>query len=431
MAIIENIIGREILDSRGNPTIEVDVVLKDGAIGTSAAPSGASTGEFEAHELRDNNPLDFHGKGVSQAVALIKNIIGKELIGLESTKQEDIDQTLIDIDGTPNKSKLGANTMLAVSLATSQATAISKKTPLYKHLGNNAEKYTIPVPLLNIINGGRHASDSTDIQEFMIIPANFHSFYESIKAGSEVYHHLNDLLKSKGLNTNVGDEGGFAPKLQSNESALELIINAIEKAGYKPGLDFFIGLDVAASEIYNNKTGDYNLNIEKTTVSTDELIIKYSDWVKQYPIISIEDGLNENDWNGWVTLTKKLGDKCQLVGDDLFTTNTSRIKKGLKEKAANSVLIKPNQIGTLTETLDAIEYAKNGSWGTIISHRSGETEHTFISDLAVGTNAGQIKSGAPARGERTAKYNQILRIEQQLGSKSYFGGLNIYEKYYR
>lgn len=428
MAKIKKIIPRIILDSRGNPTVEVDVILDDGVFGTASAPSGASTGKSEAHELRDLDKNQFHGKGVSKAISHITDDIAPALIGMNSDNQQSIDQCLISTDGTENKSRLGSNSILAVSLANAVANAKSKKTSLFKIISLN-ETYSLPVPLLNIINGGQHAKNSTDIQEFMIIPAGFNTFFEALRSGSEIYHHLSKLLSQKNLNTAVGDEGGFAPSLSSNEEALELILQAIELASYEPGKQIFIGIDSAASEMFDNQSVKYKFQSENTTLSPKDLIQLYKKWVLNYPLISIEDGLEEDSWEDWGKLNSEIGANCQLVGDDLFTTNPSRIEKGIGLKSANSVLIKPNQIGTLSETLQAIEMTKSANWGTVISHRSGETESSFISDLAVATNAGQIKSGAPSRGERTAKYNQLIRIEQNLGQNAIFSGKAIYEKF--
>ena len=428
MAKIQQINPRTILDSRGNPTIEVDIVLNDGESGTASAPSGASTGKSEAHELRDLDKNHFHGKGVNKAIANIQNEIAPALIGMNADDQQAIDECLISLDGTQNKSRLGANSILAISLANAIANAKSKKTSLFKLISHN-ENYSLPVPMLNIINGGKHAKNSTDIQEFMIIPAGFDTFFDALKSGSEIFHHLSILLSEKKLNTSVGDEGGFAPSLSSNEQALELILQAIELASYQPGQQVFIGIDSAASEIYDNQSFKYNFNNENKILSSENLIQLYKKWVQNYPLISIEDGIEEDSWDDWNKLNSQIGENCQLVGDDLFTTNPNRIERGIKEKSANSVLIKPNQIGTLTETLNAIKIAKSVNWGTVISHRSGETESSFISDLAVATNAGQIKSGAPSRGERTAKYNQLIRIEQQLGQKAIFSGTTIFEKF--
>ena len=428
MAKIQQINPRTILDSRGNPTIEVDIFLTDGESGTASAPSGASTGKSEAHELRDLDKNHFHGKGVNKAIANIQNEIAPALIGMNADDQQAIDECLISLDGTQNKSRLGANSILAISLANAIANAKSKKTSLFKLISHN-ENYSLPVPMLNIINGGKHAKNSTDIQEFMIIPAGFDTFFDALKSGSEIFHHLSKLLSEKKLNTSVGDEGGFAPSLSSNEQALELILQAIELASYQPGQQVFIGIDSAASEIYDNQSFKYNFDNENKILSSENLIQLYKKWVQNYPLISIEDGIEEDSWDDWNKLNSQIGENCQLVGDDLFTTNPNRIERGIREKSANSVLIKPNQIGTLTETLNAIKLAKSVNWGTVISHRSGETESSFIADLAVATNAGQIKSGAPSRGERTAKYNQLIRIEQQLGQKAIFSGTTIFEKF--
>tara|TARA_B100001167_G_C16769189_1_gene306076 strand:- start:287 stop:1579 length:1293 start_codon:yes stop_codon:yes gene_type:complete len=428
MTYIKEIRAREILDSRGNPTVEADVILSDGSVGRSAAPSGASTGIYEAHELRDRDPARYGGKGVLSAVENINSLIFPAVEGIDASNQEELDKTIVEIDGTENKSTVGANASLAVSLATAKAAALSRKTPLYKHI-NNTGKYILPVPMLNIINGGRHAENSTDIQEFMVVPAGFESFSEAMRAGCEVYYSLLDILKRNRMQTTVGDEGGFAPSLPSNQAAIDLIMDAIEAANYKPGTQFFIALDTAAAELFDEKTSNYSLQRENRTVTGKELSEIYRGWVDQYPIVSIEDGLSEDEWDDWEEMTTSIGSSVQLVGDDLLTTNPKRISKGVERKCGNAVLIKPNQIGTLSETLTAIEIARSAGWGMVMSHRSGETEDSVIADLSVGTGVGQIKTGAPARGERTAKYNQLIRIEEELGSEAIYAGIEIYNKY--
>ena len=428
MTYIKEIRAREILDSRGNPTVEADVILSDGSVGRSAAPSGASTGIYEAHELRDGDPARYGGKGVLSAVENINSLIFPAVEGIDASNQEELDKTIVEIDGTENKSTVGANASLAVSLATAKAAALSRKTPLYKHI-NNTGKYILPVPMLNIINGGRHAENSTDIQEFMVVPAGFESFSEAMRAGCEVYYSLLDILKRNRMQTTVGDEGGFAPSLPSNQAAIDLIMDAIEVANYKPATQFFIALDTAAAELFDEKTSNYSLQRENRTVTGKELSEIYRGWVDQYPIVSIEDGLSEDEWDDWEEMTASIGSSVQLVGDDLLTTNPKRISKGVERKCGNAVLIKPNQIGTLSETLTAIEIARSAGWGMVMSHRSGETEDSVIADLSVGTGVGQIKTGAPARGERTAKYNQLIRIEEELGSEAIYAGIEIYNKY--
>ena len=428
MTYIKEIRAREILDSRGNPTVEADVILSDGSVGRSAAPSGASTGIYEAHELRDGDPARYGGKGVLSAVENINSLIFPAVEGIDASNQEKLDKTIVEIDGTENKSTVGANASLAVSLATAKAAALSRKTPLYKHI-NNTGKYILPVPMLNIINGGRHAENSTDIQEFMVVPAGFESFSEAMRAGCEVYYSLLDILKRNRMQTTVGDEGGFAPSLPSNQAAIDLIMDAIEAANYAPGTQFFIALDTAAAELFDEKTSNYSLQRENRTVTGKELSEIYRGWVDQYPIVSIEDGLSEDEWDDWEEMTASIGSSVQLVGDDLLTTNPKRISKGVERKCGNAVLIKPNQIGTLSETLTAIEIARSAEWGMVMSHRSGETEDSVIADLSVGTGVGQIKTGEPARGERTAKYNQLIRIEEELGSEAIYAGIEIYNKY--
>jgi enolase len=417
---IKSIKGRQILDSRGNPTVEVDVELVDGAVGRAAVPSGASTGSHEAVELRDGDPSKFQGKGVLKAVNNIKKIIAPAIVGMSALKQEAIDRTMIELDGTPNKGKLGANAILGVSLAVAHAAANSQGMPLYRYLGGE-EAHLLPVPLMNILNGGKHAEDSVDLQEFMVVPAGAKSFAHALQIGSEVYHALKKVLKKRGANTSVGDEGGFAPRLATNREAVEVILSAIEAAGYKPGKDCFIALDPASTEFYKN--GKYILAKEGVSYTSAEMVNYYSKLVEDYPIISIEDGMAEDDWAGWKLLNKKLGGKIQLVGDDLYTTNKERLSRGIKEHASNSILIKLNQIGTLSETLEVMNTAKKAGWTSVVSHRSGETEDTTISDLAVAMNSGQIKSGAPCRSERVAKYNRLLRIEEELGKKARYAGI--------
>ena len=423
MIIIEDVFAREILDSRGNPTIEVDVVLEDGSLGRAAVPSGASTGTHEAVELRDGEQERYMGKGVRQAVDNVNCEIGPEIIGMDALDQVSIDKAMIDLDGTPNKGRLGANAILGVSMAVAKAAAVSLDMPLYQYLGGfNAKR--LPVPMMNILNGGKHADNNVDIQEFMIMPVGAGSFAEALRMSVEVYHNLKSVLKAKKLNTAIGDEGGFAPDLKSNEEAIQVIIAAIEKAGYEPGNQICIALDTAASEIY--KDGKYHLEGEGVVKTSAEMVDFYVDLANKYPIISIEDGLAEDDWDGWKLMTEKLGHKVQIVGDDLFVTNTERLSKGIKTGTANSVLIKVNQIGTLTETFDTIEMAKPAGYTAVVSHRSGETEDATIADIAVATNAGQIKTGAPARTDRVAKYNQLLRIEELLGETAQFGGTGVF-----
>ncbi len=423
MTTIKMLIGREILDSRGNPTVEVEVILESGALGVAAVPSGASTGVHEALELRDGDPKRYGGKGVLKAVENVNLIIASELIGMDALDQITIDQTLIELDGTENKSRLGANATLGVSLAVAKAAADALGLPLYRYLGG-AYGHVLPVPLMNILNGGKHATDSTDLQEFMIVPLGAPSFAEALRWGAEVYHSLKAVLKDRGYNTNVGDEGGFAPSLKSNEEAVEVILAAIERAGYRPGVDIYIALDPAASEIYED--GKYVLRKEGRSLASEEMVDFYADWVEKYPIISIEDGLAEDDWEGWKLLCQRLGDRVQLVGDDLLVTNVSRLQRAISERAANSILIKLNQIGTLTETFAAIEVAKRAGWTAVVSHRSGETEDTTIAHLAVATNAGQIKTGAPCRTDRVAKYNELLRIEEDLGEAARYPGTDAF-----
>ncbi|MDD4923423.1 MAG: phosphopyruvate hydratase [Dehalococcoidales bacterium] len=419
MSTIKSLKAREILDSRGNPTLEVEARLADGTVSCAAVPSGASTGKYEAVELRDGDKNRYKGLGVLKAVSNVNDIIAPAVTGMPAPNQKAIDNKLIELDGTENKSNLGANAILGVSLAVAHAAADYLKTPLYQYLGNE-EIYKLPVPMLNILNGGKHASNSTDLQEFMVVPAGADSFATALQMGAEVYHSLKSVLKSKGLNTNVGDEGGFAPSLSSNDQAVELIIQAIEKAGYQPGKDCFIALDPASSEYYEN--GKYHLEREGKTLTSSEMVDFYVKWINSYPIISIEDGMAEDDWEGWQLLTEKIGDRVQLVGDDLYVTNINRLSKGIEIKASNSILIKLNQIGTLTETIAAIEMAHNAGWTAVVSHRSGETEDTTIADLAAGLCTGQIKTGAPCRSERNAKYNRLLKIEAELGNKALFAG---------
>ena len=420
---IVDVVARQILDSRAFPTVEVEVILEDGTIGRASVPSGASTGIFEAVELRDNDKSRYNGKGVLKAVDNVNNYIAEELIGMNVFDQVLIDKTMIKLDGTENKENFGANAILGVSLACAKAAAEYLGLNLYQYIGGVNAK-VLPVPMMNIINGGKHADNNVDLQEFMIMPAGASSFSEALRMSAEVYHTLKALLKSKGYDTGVGDEGGFAPNLKSNEEAIQVIVEAIEKAGYTPGKEIFIALDPASSEIYEN--GKYNLKGEGKVLSSQEMADYYVDLANKYPIISIEDGMAEEDWEGWRILTEKLGDKVQLVGDDLFVTNTSRLKTGIDKKVANSILIKLNQIGTLTETLNAIEMAERAGYTAVVSHRSGETEDTTIADLVVAVNSGQIKTGAPARSERVAKYNQLLRIEEELGEMAEYRGLSTF-----
>ena len=422
MTMITDVYAREILDSRGNPTVEVEVYTESGAFGRAAVPSGASTGAFEAVELRDGDKSRFLGKGVTQAVSNVNDIIADEVVGMDALDQVAIDNMLIELDGTHNKAKLGANAILGVSMAVAKAAADALGLPLYQYLGGVNAK-TLPVPMMNIVNGGEHADNNVDIQEFMVMPVGAKSFKEALRMGAEVFHNLRTVLKEKGLNTAVGDEGGFAPNLSSNEEALATIVKAIERAGYKPGEEIALALDVAATEIYNKETKTYTLAGEGKELSIEEMVNFYVELVEKYPIVSIEDGLDEEDWEGWKLLTEKLGNKIQLVGDDLFVTNTERLEKGIKQGVSNSILIKLNQIGTITETLDAIEMAKRAGYTAVISHRSGETEDTTIADLVVATNAGQIKTGAPSRTDRVAKYNQLLRLEDMLGETAQYKGM--------
>ena len=420
--IIEDVVARQILDSRGNPTVEVDVTLSCGVVGRAAVPSGASTGIFEALELRDGDKSIYLGKSVLKAVDNVNSIIAPELIGEDASNQQAIDKLMLDLDGTENKSKLGANAILGVSLACAKASSLAYEMPLYRYLGG-INAVTLPVPMMNIINGGAHADNNVDFQEFMIAPVGASSFQEAIRMGAEVFHNLKSVLKSRGMVTSVGDEGGFAPNLGSNEEALKVIVEAIEKAGYTTE-QVKICLDVASSEFYEN--GSYNLEGEGKKLSREEMVSFLENWVNNYPIISIEDGMAEEDWEGWKMLTDRIGDRCQLVGDDLFVTNTKRLSQGIEKQTANSILIKVNQIGTLTETLQAISMAHEAGYTAISSHRSGETEDTFIADLAVATNCGQIKTGSASRSDRIAKYNQLIRIEQQLGSAAKYPGLKAF-----
>jgi enolase len=423
MPFIIDVYAREVLDSRGNPTVEVEVYTESGAMGRALVPSGASTGEYEAVELRDGDKNRYLGKGVEKAVDNVNEIIAPEIIGLDVTDQVAIDELLIDLDGTENKGKLGANAILGVSMAAARAAADYLDLPLYKYLGGFNAK-TLPVPMMNIINGGAHADNSVDIQEFMVMPVGAESFKEALRTGTEIFHHLKAVLKEKGHNTAVGDEGGFAPNLGSNEEALQTIIEAIERAGYKPGEEVRLAMDVAASELYSKEDGKYHLKGEGVVKTSAEMVDWYEQLASKYPIISIEDGLDENDWDGHKLLTERLGTKVQLVGDDLFVTNTSKLSEGIQNGVGNSILIKVNQIGTLTETFEAIEMAKRAGYTAVISHRSGETEDSTIADIAVATNAGQIKTGAPSRTDRVAKYNQLLRIEDELGFTGLYGGLD-------
>lgn len=419
MTIITDVYAREVLDSRGNPTIEVEVQLESGGFGSAIVPSGASTGAHEAVELRDNDKGRYMGKGVLAAVQNVNEIIAPEIIGLDALDQVAVDQLLIALDGTTNKGKLGANAILAVSMAVAHAAANALSIPLFRYLGGTNAK-VLPVPMMNILNGGAHADNNIDVQEFMVIPVGATSFSEALRAGTEVFHHLKAVLKARNLNTAVGDEGGFAPSLASNEEAIVTILTAIERAGYVPGKDMFIGMDVASTEFY--KDGAYHLAGEGKTYTSTQFVELLASWVEKYPILSIEDGCAEDDWAGWKLLTEKVGERVQLVGDDLFVTNTTRLAEGIDQHIGNSILVKVNQIGTLTQTFDAIEMAQRAKYTAVISHRSGESEDATIADLAVATNAGQIKTGAPSRTDRVAKYNQLLRIEDQLGDAAIYAG---------
>lgn len=427
MSRIIDVFAMEVLDSRSNPTVEVTVLAESGAIGSAIVPSGASTGEHEAVELRDGDPKRYAKKGVLKAVDNVNNVIAPEIFDMEVTDQVSIDKLMINLDGTENKGKLGANAMLGVSLAVAKCAANELNMPLYRYIGGTNAK-VLPVPMMNILNGGQHADNNVDIQEFMIMPIGAETFRDALRMGSEVYHSLKNVLKERKLATGVGDEGGYAPDLSSNEEAIETIIEAIEKAGYEAGKDIYLALDVAASELYNADTKKYYLKSDNAELTDEEMINYYEKLVNKYPLYSIEDGLDENDWDGWKKLTERLGDKIQLVGDDLYVTNTKRIKKGIETHTANSVLIKLNQIGTLTETIEAIEMAHRNHYTAVISHRSGETEDTTIADLSVALNTGQIKTGAPARSERVAKYNQLLRIEYMLDDTAIYEGKSILKK---
>ncbi|OPJ56436.1 phosphopyruvate hydratase [Alkalithermobacter paradoxus] len=425
MTTIQDVFAREILDSRGNPTVEVEVILEDGVMGRAAVPSGASTGAFEAVELRDGEKDRYLGKGVQKAVNNVNEIIAPELVGMDALDQVGIDKLLLELDGTKNKGKLGANAILGVSMAVAKAAAEALGMPLFQYIGGvNAKQ--LPVPMMNILNGGAHADNNVDIQEFMVMPVGAKSFAEALRMGAEIFHNLRTVLKGKGLNTAVGDEGGFAPNLGSNTEALEVIVEAIKNAGYEPGVDVKLALDVAATELYNKEKNAYVLEGEGRELTSAEMVDFYAELVSKFPIVSIEDGLDEEDWDGWKLLTDKLGDKVQLVGDDLFVTNTERLRTGIQNKTANAILIKLNQIGTITETLDAIEMAKRAGYTAVISHRSGETEDATIADLAVAVNAGQIKTGAPSRTDRVAKYNQLLRIEEIIGEVAQYPGMEAF-----
>ncbi len=424
MARISSIRAREILDSRGSPTLEAVVALDDGSSGWAAVPSGASTGAYEAVELRDGDPARHGGKGVLRAVASVNERIARAVIGMEASDQRAVDSRMLELDGTPNKGVLGANAILGVSLAVAKAAAQSAGLPLYRSLADGSDAALLPVPMLNILNGGKHATQSTDIQEFMVVPAGCDSFEEALRCGAEVYQALKRVLAKRGLSTSVGDEGGFALSLPSNEAALDVIMEAIQAAGYEPGKQCFLALDPAATELFHD--GRYVLEREGVTLTGGEMVSLYERWVERYPIVSIEDGLAEDDWDGWGELTSRLGERIQVVGDDLFTTNTERIERGVSQGSANAVLVKLNQIGSLTETLDAVRMTQEAGWNVVISHRSGETEDTTIADLAVATGAGQIKTGAPARSERVAKYNRLLRIQDELGGRARYAGRGAY-----
>lgn len=423
MYTIKKIHGYEVIDSRGNPTVAVDVTLDNGVVGSAMVPSGASTGSREAVELRDGDNKRYHGKGVTKAINFVNTEIAAEVVGMDTEQQEEIDHKMIELDGTNNKSRLGANAILGVSLAVAHAAAAAQRLPLYRYLNHKGD-FLLPVPMMNIINGGMHANNSLDIQEFMIIPANADSFSQAMEYGVGVFHTLKQQLAKQGHSTAVGDEGGFAPNLQSNEAALDLIMHSIEATGLKPGKDIYIGLDCASTEFYKN--GQYDLASEGVKLSSEEMIDRLESWVDKYPILSIEDGLSEDDWDGWKSMTQRLGDKVQLVGDDLFVTNPKTLTEGISKDIANSILIKLNQIGTLTETLMTIGIAKKGKYGVVVSHRSGETEDTTIADLAVATAAGQIKTGSLCRSERVAKYNRLLKIENELGKDARYAGLDVF-----
>lgn len=425
MASIEHVTAREILDSRGNPTVEVDVITEEGVLGRAAVPSGASTGAYEAVELRDEDPDRYGGKGVTQAVANVNGSIAQELQGMSVLDQVSLDTALQTLDGTDNKSNLGANATLGVSLAAAKAGAATLGVPLFRHVGR-VTACTLPVPLMNILNGGEHADNNVDMQEFMIAPVGASSFAEALRTGVEVFHTLDQVLQQRDYSTAVGDEGGFAPDLRSNEEAVELVLEAIEKAGFTAGSDVYVALDPAAAEMFEDESYVFWKSDPETRRSSEDMVAYWSDWVERYPILSIEDAMDEDDWNGWQMLTEAVGDQVQLVGDDLFVTNTTRLSRGIEEGCANSILVKPNQIGTLTETLDAIETAHAHGYTAIVSHRSGETEDTTIADLAVATSSGQIKTGSASRSDRVAKYNQLLRIEEQLGATAHFPGLDAF-----
>ncbi len=425
MSVIIDIIAREILDSRGNPTVEVDVITENGALGRAAVPSGASTGKYEAVELRDGDKNRFLGKGVTKACENIEEVIAENLLGISIFEQVYIDEVMKQLDGTPNKNKLGANAILGVSLAVAKAAATEAGQPLYRYVGG-VNAHVMPVPMMNILNGGSHADNSIDFQEFMIVPVGAEFFSEALRMGTEVFHTLKKVLHDKGLSTNVGDEGGFAPNIKSNKDAIEIVLQAIEKAGYKPGEDMYIAMDAAASEFYNREEKVYHFaSSTGDKLTSSEMATYWADWVNQYPIFSIEDGLDEDDWTGWAEMTKAIGSKVQLVGDDLFVTNTQRLQRGIDEDVANSILIKVNQIGTLTETIDAVSLATRNAYTSVMSHRSGETEDTTIADLAVALNTGQIKTGSASRSDRIAKYNQLLRIEEELGETAVYPGKSL------
>jgi enolase len=421
MPTVKSIRAREILDSRGNPTISVEAVLSDGSVGEAAIPSGASTGKYEAVEMRDGDKTRYNGLGVLKAIHHVNVDIARAVIGLPADDQAAIDRAMLELDGTPNKARLGANSILGVSLAIAHASASHSRKPFYRWLADSAT-YTLPVPMLNILNGGKHASNSTDIQEYMVVPAGVRTFHEALRMGAEVYHALKRVLKDRGLNTNVGDEGGFAPSALTNKAAIEAVVMAIEKAGYKPGGDCFIALDPASSEFY--KDGKYVLEKDDLSMTSEEMVGYYVKWCADYPIVCIEDGMAEDDWAGWQLLTKKLGDKILLVGDDLYVTNVDRLSQGIKFAASNAILIKLNQIGTLTETIETVQMAHKVRWRTVVSHRSGETEDTTIADLSVALGTGLIKAGAPSRSERTAKYNRLMKIESELGNRGHFAGMS-------
>lgn len=425
MSYILDIFAREILDSRGNPTVEVEVMLESGVVARAAVPSGASTGAFEAVELRDGDKARYMGKGVLDAVNNVNEILAPEIVGMNANEQVRIDKKMIEIDGTPNKGRLGANAILGVSMAVAKAAAANAGLPLYQYLGGVNAK-TLPVPMMNILNGGEHADNNVDIQEWMIMPVGAKSFGEGLRMGAEIYHNLKKVLQERNLGTGVGDEGGFAPDLGTNEDALKVIMEAIEKAGYKPGEDIKLAVDAAATEMYDKEAGKYILKGEGLEMTSEEFVDYYADLVDRYPLVSIEDGLDEEDWDGWNLMVEKLGDKIQIVGDDLFVTNTERLSRGIEEASANSILIKVNQIGTITETLDAIKMAKEAGMTSVVSHRSGETADSMIADLAVAVNAGQIKTGAPARIDRVEKYNQLLRIEEELGQAAQYLGMGVF-----